>query len=94
MRRGVTVVGDSSDRETEFISHRRCARESMAGRSSLCQTGYEGSLVSTVRLLRGRDVVYAETVRAPSLREICGSREMRGLETRLAASGSGESAYF
>ena len=49
---------------------------------------------STVRLLRGRDVVYAETVRAPSLREICGSREMRGLETRLAASGSGESAYF
>ena len=32
--------------ETEFISHRLCVRESMAGRYSLCQTGDEGSLVS------------------------------------------------
>ena len=35
VRRGVTVVGDS---RTEFISRRPCARESMAGLSSLCQT--------------------------------------------------------
>jgi len=46
VRRGVTVVGDSLKRETEFISHRLGVRESMAGRSSLCQTGGEGSLVS------------------------------------------------
>jgi hypothetical protein len=51
VRRGATVVGDSSERKrNSFLTGRlyldKAVRESMAGPDSLCQTGDEGSLVS------------------------------------------------
>ena len=44
VRRGVTVVGNLVEQEFERFLTGIIARESMAGRRSLCQTGYGGNL--------------------------------------------------
>jgi len=82
-RRRFSLIGKLNEFSPALVMLRG---ESMAGRQSLCQTWDDGSLVSTG--MCGRP----ETGQAPSLRECSWTK--CAVEMRLAASGSGESAYF